>query len=453
MTVVAEQKISQISWADYFRFRHLDEPNFLLALANHYPDVVSISPWTYSPWAKIFVVTHPDLIEHIMKKNVDNYSKEFPMYRRMRRLLGEGLLTAMGPSWLYKRRELQTMFHAKKMQELAAHTVALTEEHIEKMQWYAKHHEIFNLTADMLTLVLRISLRFLFSEEVDAEQAAKIVKDFAIVQRNMCRALTLKPWVPSITNQRTRWLRNKIIKVAQRMVEKRRASPEDQWPDDLLTLLLRVRDPDTQVGLSEQELYDEIITFMVTGHETTGNALSWTWYSLAQAPRALANLQDEVKTVLGRRLPTYEDIANLPYTKQVLQESLRIYPTIWSFARRVEEEDNILGYTFPKHSTVVVSPYVMHRLAKHWPQAERFIPERFAKEEMSQFDRYSYMPFGVGPHTCIASIFAMIQAQLIIAMTAQHYQFELLPESYSMPLEPLIALRPKRGMRFYVKEV
>ncbi len=433
------KKAPKVSWRDHLQFAAPDLPHKLLSLAIKYGDIVEVNSLS-----KAFLITHPDAIEHVLKKNMDNYSKDFFEYKRLGKLLGNGLLTTMGPAWLQKRRAIQALFSTQMLQTLAQQTVELTDEMLQRWDWYAKHAQPLNIVPDMLSLVLRISLRFLFSEDISQQSALRLVNDFTTAQRCMNRAISLNPWVPSVTNYHFYWMRSKIKKFVSELLQKRRALPENKWPDDLLTLLLRTSD-------TEQAIFDEIITFMATGHETTGNSLSWTWYCLAKNPEVVQQLEQEVDHVLSQRLPNYDDLSAMNYTRMVVQESLRFYPTIWNFARRVEADDVLQGFTVPAHSRVLISPFVMHRLPQFWQRPEEFIPERFSEENMRSQTRYTYIPFGVGPHTCIASTFSFLKLQLITSMLAQRFQFELLPESQHIPLESLISLRPGRPIRFMLR--
>ena len=215
---------------------------------------------------------------------------------------------------------------------------------------------------------------------------------------------------------------------------------------DLLAMLLAARDPDTGEGMSDKQLRDEILTIFLAGHETTANALSWVWYLLARHPQAEARLHEELDRVLGGRVPAYADLAELKWTRMVIEETLRLYPPAHTIARTALGEDRIGGVRVPAGAFISISMYVTHRNPNLWPQPERFDPERFAPAEVARRHRFAYLPFGGGPRICIGSSFALAEAQVVVATIAQRYQVRLAPGQIVEPIG-LITLRPKGGMK------
>lgn len=438
--------ISKPSLRHLLSLAKLDAPHQLLTLAKQYGDIVQISS---SP--TILLASHPDFIEHIMKKNVDNYSKDLREYHRLSALFADGLLTTMGPSWLEQRRAIQTLFHPKALQSLIATTVIQTEKLLARWEWFAKYDEPINIIPELLSLVLQISMQFLFHENMTHTRAEKLAHHFAIAQRYMLRSLTLNPRLPTWGNILFHFHRYHIQNVTKQLIKLRRAQPETTWPTDLLSLLLQLRKGENQLPLKESTIIGEMITFMGTGHETTGNSLCWTLFCLAKEPDITEKIVAEAQQIFSHPLPCYDDIAKLSYCKQVIQESLRLYPTIWSFARYAILDDTIDALAIDAGTSIVISPFVMHRLPRYWQEPDRFFPEHFSEENIRNQTRYSYIPFGVGPHICIASTFAIMKMQMILSMILQRFQFELLPESKDIPLEPLISLRPNKPIRFRIR--
>jgi cytochrome P450 len=215
---------------------------------------------------------------------------------------------------------------------------------------------------------------------------------------------------------------------------------------DLLSMLMKARDPGTDQGMDETQWRDEVLTLLFAGHETTAAALAWTWALLAQHPHVQARLHQEVVAVLGGRTPTSTDLPNLPYTKRVIEEALRLYPPTWITARTPLEDDEIGGYAIPAGSVVLLSPYVMHRHPRFWEAPTVFDPERFTPARAVGRPRYAYFPFGGGPRQCLGKHFALQEAQLIVAMVAQRYRLQLVPGHPIIP-QPLLALRPRDGVR------
>ena len=227
------------------------------------------------------------------------------------------------------------------------------------------------------------------------------------------------------------------------IVERRRA-PEDRG--DLLSMFMLAEDEDTGERMNDTQLRDEVMTIVLAGHETTANALTWTWYLLTQHPDVEAKLARELAEVLGGRVPTMRDLPQLPYTHMVIQESLRLYPPAYVFHRSAIAEDTIGGYPIPPGQVVSISPYVVHRHPSFWENPETFDPERFTPERVAGRHRFAFIPFAAGPRQCIGATFAMTEAQLVLATVAQRYRVRLVPDATVKPYTA-ITLRPLHGIQ------
>jgi cytochrome P450 len=203
--------------------------------------------------------------------------------------------------------------------------------------------------------------------------------------------------------------------------------------------------------MTDVQVRDEAITLLLAGHETTANALNWTWYLLAQNPDKEALLHDELDRVLGGRAPTLADLKQLPYTEMVVKESMRLYPPAYSFGRMSIEDVNIGGYDLPANCDINIFSYTAHRDPRWWDEPEAFRPERFSPENEKLIPRYAYFPFGGGPRICIGNSFAMMEARLMLATMAQQFQLRLKP-GQKVELDPLITLRPLGGMHMRVEQ-
>jgi cytochrome P450 len=215
---------------------------------------------------------------------------------------------------------------------------------------------------------------------------------------------------------------------------------------DLLSLLLLARDEEGGGGMTERQLRDEVMTLLLAGHETTANALTWTWYLLSQNPDVEARWREEVRTVLGDRAATVADLPALRYTEMVLAESMRLFPPAWGMGRRALRDLTLGGFLIRKGAILALSPYIVHRDPRLWPDPLRFDPERFTAEAKAARPRFAYFPFGAGARSCIGEPFAWMEGVLLLATIGQRWRLRLLP---GHPVEPkaLMTLRPRYGMK------
>jgi cytochrome P450 len=254
-------------------------------------------------------------------------------------------------------------------------------------------------------------------------------------------------WLPTPGNRLRRAAVRALDEIVLGLIDERRASGEDRG--DLLSMLMQARD-DAGQGMTDQQLRDEAATLVLAGHETTANALTWTWYLLAQHPEVEARLHAELDVVLGGRPPTVEDLRRLPYTDMVIKESMRLYPPIPSFGRQAVEASEIGGYPVPKGLIILLSPNVMHHDPRWYPEPDLFRPERFSKENEQLLPGYAYLPFSSGPRVCIGNSFAAMEAVLVLATIAQRYRLRLVPGHPVVP-QATLTLRPKHGMRMVLE--
>ncbi|MBK7398439.1 MAG: cytochrome P450 [Myxococcales bacterium] len=246
-----------------------------------------------------------------------------------------------------------------------------------------------------------------------------------------------------------------IDRIVYRMIRERRAESPEAAPQDLLQSMIAAVDSEGDgAGLSEREMRDQLVTLFLAGHETTSHALTWTFYLLSQNPSAERALHEELDRVLGRgreaRLPTFEDLPQLPYTEMVLKESMRIYPPVYLLARRAAEDVEIGGYVIPKGSELVLWVYLTHHDARWFPEPEAFRPERFTPEAEASLPKNAYVPFGAGPRACIGKTFAMIEARLLLATIAQSFRLEH-AEGHRVAMNPRVTLNPKHGMKMVAR--
>jgi cytochrome P450 len=411
-----------------------------------YGDVVrfKFGPYEY------YLVNDPDVIRHVLVDGAKTYTKS-RNYVGLKLVLGDGLLTSEGDFWRRQRKLAQPAFHRESMEGFARQMSYSTRAMLER--WSAEdaagksEGQTFCVLSEMMRLTFRIVGLTLFSTDVDAEaqevgQAMTVAMHHA---NDWAEALWNFPaWVPTPKNLRFKSAMKTLDSVVYRIIESRRAEAGQQ--KDLLGMLMAAVDESGEGGMSDKQLRDEVITLVLAGHETTANLLAWTFYLLSSRPEIMARVRDEARTVLGDRDPTLADVPALSYTKMVLEEVLRLYPPAWAFERQSTTTDKLGAFDIAEGSIVGVSPYVLHRHPKFWDKPEEFDPLRFLPEKAATRSRYSYLPFGGGPRMCIGNAFAMMEAQIILAMIARDYSLTVDPH-HPVELEPRITLRPRHGIK------
>jgi cytochrome P450 len=389
-----------------------------------------------------FLINKPEYIEHVLVANHRNYRKSVFLRRMLGPLLGNGLLISEGEFWRRQRRIAAPAFHNRRIAGFVETMASSTESMLAR--WRAMSGP-FDVAAEMMALTLDIIARTMFSTDVSGDVAAVRRLTGVVMEQHpsLFDLLGLPEWLPRRQPAAYRRAIAAFEAMISRFLAARRADGKDRG--DLLAMLLAARDPDTGEGMSDRQLRDEILTVFLAGHETTANALSWTWYLLARHRDAEARLHEEVDRVLGGRTPSFADLAALTWTRMVVEEAMRLYPPAHAVARTAIEEDRIGGVRIPAGASISISMYVTHRNPNLWPDPERFDPERFAPDAVARRHRFAYLPFGGGARICIGSAFAMAEAQVIVAAIAQRYRLRLAPGREVQPVAR-ITLRPKDGV-------
>lgn len=390
----------------------------------------------------VHLVNHPDLIEQVLQKRAANYDKNTRSSASIKSVTGDSLLTCNGEFWKRQRRMDQPAFHHRQIASFADQMTTATRSMLD--QWQAGP-ETLDIASEMAHLTYSIVGQTLFSFNT-GEDAAIVEKAMRVILPHVFNRLgnivNLPNWFPSPANSRFKRSLAEVDRVVYRIIDQhRQAQRNGQLDHDLLTMLMNARDGTSGAGLDDSQLRNETITFLLAGHETTANALTWIFYLISQHPEVEQQLHQEISTVLAGRPPTLEDVPKLAYTKAVIQESMRLYPPIWIIERRVIADDVISGFTLPAGSAVVVCPYALHRHPTFWADPEKFDPSRFQNGTPE-----AYIPFGAGPRFCIGNEFAMLEAHLITAMVMQSFRLTLVADHPVEP-QPDITLRSKHGMR------
>jgi cytochrome P450 len=425
----------------YVAFRR-DAPRFLLRMAHEYGDVVvfRIGP------QKIVLLNHPDLIKDVLVTRQRSFIKS-RVLQRAKMLLGEGLLTSEAPHHTRQRRLVQPAFHRDRLSGYAATMIEYGVR--TRDRW--KDGERLDVAEEMMRLTLAIVAKTLFSADVESEAKAigealgSLLHLFDLVMMPFSKLVERLP-LPSIRRfERDRKILDGVI---YRIIDERRKSGKDTG--DLLSMLLLAEDEEGSGGMTNEQVRDEALTLFLAGHETTANALTWTWYLLSQNPQVEKRFHAELDEVLGGRTPAPEDFGRLSYTYAVLAESIRLYPPAWAIGRMAVERYQTGNLVVDPGEIVLMSPYVMHRDPRWYADPERFDPDRWTGEQRSTRPKFAYVPFGGGARVCIGEHFAWMEGVLLLAAIGQRWRLRHV-EGHRVDHRALITLRPKFGMQMTVQ--
>ena len=420
------------------------DPLAFLTALTAYGDIarVPLGPET------LYLFNHPDLVRDVLVTNHRNFHKGRGL-ERAKNLLGTGLLTSEGDFHLRQRRLAQPAFHRQRVAVHGATMAAYAAARRDR--WRA--HAVIDVHKEMMALTLGIVGKTLFDSNVEHEAAAigaALATTFESFNNGFFLPFSeLLDRLPLPATLRFRKARSRLDATIYRMIEDRRASGVDRG--DLLSMLLFAQDSEGDGGgMTDVQLRDEAMTIFLAGHETTANALTWTWYLLSEHSDVEARFHREVDVALGGRLPSADDLPSLPFTRMVLAESMRLYPPAWILGRRALAPFQANGYEVPSRSIVLMSQYLMHRDARWFPDPERFDPDRFSPAGQAERPRFAYFPFGGGPRVCIGEQFAWMEGVIALATIAQRWRLRLV-RGHPVALQPIITLRPKYGMAMTVE--
>ncbi len=365
----------------------------------------------------VYWLRHPDLIRALLIDENDGTVKSRGA-RATSILIGDGMLISRAPEHTRRRRLVLPAFHHARLRGYASVMVEQAREEAER--W--PQGEAFDLVEAMNRLALRIASRTLFGADVSHDRIAGALDDASRAFERMMNPLApLLLKLPLPTTRRLHAARAAIDGEVYRLIADRRAHPDNQ--DDLLAMLLEARDADTGEGLTDDEIRDEVVTLLLAGHETTANALSWTWTLLAQNPESEARLHAEVDAL--QAAPTFDDLPRLPFTRSVFAESLRLRPPAWSFGREAVRDLDLCGVPIAKGTTVALGPLFLHRDPRFWQDAEAFDPDRFSDDRKSNRHKFAYLPFSSGRRGCIGEQFAWTEGVLVLAAIAQTHRLRM----------------------------
>ena len=398
--------------------------------------------------AQAFLVNHPDLIRDLLVTNHSKFVKGRAL-QRAKSLLGEGLLTSEHEFHLRQRRMIQPAFHRARINDYANSMIEFGTRMAD--EW--RDGDARDIDKEMMRLTLWIVGKTLFSANVEdeamqvGEAMTTIVSMFNFMLFPFAELLEKLPLPPI---KKLKNARKTLDEVMYKIINERRKTGEDKG--DLLSTLLTAQDEETGGAMTDEQVRDECLTLFLAGHETTANALTWTFYLLSQNPASERKFHAELDEVLGDKSLTPEDYPRLKYTECVLAESMRLFPPAWTLGRLATEAHEFNNFQIPPKSLVLASQFVMHRDARFWENAGEFIPERWEKTSIKEAgNKFIYFPFSKGVRNCIGEGFAWMEGVLLLAILGRKWKLSLMPEQ-KIALNPLITLRPKYGMKMRIEK-
>ncbi len=423
-----------------------DPAGFLVNMRKKYGNVVQFP----LPILPVYLVSHPQDVDRVMRVNARNYGKKTIQYENLALVTGDGLLAADTPSWKRQRKLIQPAFHHEAILRVGPDTVLVTDRLLEKWNKLSDN-SIIDVDDDMMHAALEIVGRSLFGTDLagDVEKTAQATLDaLDIIVARARTPITFPKWIPTRNNRKLAKALKQLNSAVERILEERKkitGKPGIDREIDMLDLLLAAHDEEG--ALNSKELRDQIVTFIVAGHETVASSLTWTWWLLGSHPEVQKKVQSEVDEFLNGRAPSVNDVENLTFTKAVVDEALRVFPPGWVVSRRSIEEDVLGGYEIPKNSVIIISPWTTHRHPEAWQDAEKFNPDRFLPSAPTP-EKGTYLPFGIGPRMCIGKDFALLESVLMIARIAQ--KWNLTPATGEPFPRALVMVRPAGGLPMHI---
>ena len=377
----------------------------------------------------LYYFRHPDHIQQALIQEASKLRKRQDLVP----YLGQGLLTSHGELWKRQRRLIQPAFHSDRIAKYASSMVEETQRVI--VSW--KDGESRDISLDMMKLTLAIVCRAMFGHDT-AAQSQGVAEVMQIYQS----ASKLGAGNVSGLESALKFM----DEIAEKMISDRRAT--DQPTEDLLSWMLHA--VDEQGAMTSRQLRDELLTFYLAGHETTSQALTWTWYLLSQNPSVEKKLHAELDKVLGKRVPKLADAEKLPYLDRIANESLRLYPPAYTLPRVVDEEAEIGGYIIPPGAQVLLCTYLCHRDPRWFPEPDEFKPDRWLTGSGGVLHPQAFFPFGAGPRACVGKHFARLELLLALATIARRFRLRLNPGQEVLP-SPGVTLHPQNGLRMTIQ--
>jgi cytochrome P450 len=411
-----------------------DAPGFLGSMQKQFGPVVQFP----IPKPLAYFVNSPDAVDHVLRIANRNYGKSTIQYRTLSLVTGQGLLSADTAIWREQRRIVQPAFHHEIINDVVGHSVRATKQTIENLN--KRTGEAVDVDSEMMNLALNVVGSALFGSNLN-EQASHLVKatldGLDVIISRARTPIFPASWIPTPINQKLKRSNRRLDETVQSLIEE--AVGRDQSSPTMLDLLVSGLE-DTQ--LTTKEVRDQVVTFIVAGHETVASALIWTLHLISSREDVQQKIYDEVITIVGKRDLTLNDYSKLIYTKAVLSEAMRLYPPAWLITRNCVSDDEVAGVKIRTGSLVIVSPWATHRNEKYWPNPDLFNPDRFLDE--TKILAGSYLPFGLGARMCIGKDFALLEGVIALAMLIRSFTFT--PTVHNVVVLPSVTVRPKHGL-------
>jgi cytochrome P450 len=398
-----------------------------------YPDICRLA--AKSRAADTYLVNHPDAVKRVLIDNHKNYIKGVG-FERVKLLLGNGIIVSDGEFWKQQRRMVQPAFHRDMLQGLTGMIQKVSQSLLRDWEQAADARQTVNVSEVMSTFGLEVVLRALFSDDLDRIIEENGGNPFAIFTDNTSRDMNLAVKFRALTKL--------MLAVVARRREQASGEANATGEPDMLDAMLAARDLQGR-PMGDKALIDELMTLIVAGHETSAVTLTWMWHLLGEYPGVEERLHREVDAASYEISPAFTDLSQLGYARQVMSETLRVYPPVWLFSRRALQDDVLGNYRIPAQSDLFISPYFLHRREDQWPDPERFDPDRFTDEAVNRRHRAAYIPFSAGPRKCIGDMLSMVEMQIHFGTIARKLRLRPVP-GQSIELEPAINLRCKTSI-------
>jgi len=415
-----------------------DTLGFLLDAARTYGDAVRF------PLGRkgVYFFNHPEAVQHVLQKNAKNYSKQTLQYRALSAVTGNGLATSEGPFWLQQRRLIQPFFSNSTYTALIQSACQITTQMLDRWDRSRLAHHPLDIQQEMLQLALQIVCTALLQVEVEdpqrLTQAVLTVIDTIVEKTRSVIPPILLPWSREAKAQGDA-LEYLEETVSAWIAQKRRTDSSD---GDLISSLLRSPGQFPSPEAHARQVRDEVMTFIIAGHETVASALTWSMILLAQNERLQDDLSRTVKKTLHGQDPSLESMGSISSVRALVEEAMRLYPPVWLITRRAVGDDQVLGIEVPSGSLIILCTYTLHRHPVFWDDPDRFDPGRFTRDPPSRNHRFQYIPFGAGSRLCIGGHFAMLEAQTVISMVLNKFHVKSEPGLSTVPLAAMVTLRP-----------